>query len=152
MTSLHYIWDIFLASLRRILARKVTTFSAIFSLTLAISLLMGISIYTDGIYYQSFLDNIAETRENPESQVTIDNPTFSFLFHYYSGWHGGKTWDELSRLDSYFTQQGVQTLNIPSVDVVRLFETNTFYLFPQDTAMFIKVFNCNLCAFQARFI
>jgi putative ABC transport system permease protein len=134
MTIVYYIWDVLYASANRLLARKVTTFAAVLGLTIAISILLSISIYADGIYYESFLNNVADTRENPENEGSTDNPTFAFLYHYNSGWHGLKTWNDLLPLDNYLTQDGVNFLDIPSIDVIRLFETDTFYLFPEDNS------------------
>jgi len=132
MILVHYFWEFFLTSLRRLYARKGTTLAALTGLTLAISLVLSIILYSDGIYYQTFLENVAKTRKNPENQRSKDNPTFSFLFHYFGGWHGSKTWDEIAVLDEYFTQRGMNSLGIPAINLVRLFGSDIFFLFPED--------------------
>jgi len=128
---IHFLTDLITASFRRILARKLTALAAIFGLTLAIALILSISLYADGVYYQSFLDNVAKTRENPEAVISEDNPTFSFLFHYFGGWHGAASWQELSPLDEYLTRRAVRILDIPAADMVKLFSSDDFHLFPQ---------------------
>ncbi|HBY08659.1 MAG TPA: hypothetical protein DEH22_13070 [Chloroflexi bacterium] len=131
MIFIRRIWAFILTSWRSLLARKGTALSALFGLTLAISLVLSITLYADGVYYQTFLENIAKTRENPENQISQEKPTFSFLFHYFGGWHGSKTWDELSKLDDYFVQEGLSSLGIPGIDLVRLFSSDVFMLFPK---------------------
>ena len=61
--------QLILTSLRRLLVYKSTALAALLGLTLAITLILGISMYADGIYYQTFLDNVAKTRENKENQL-----------------------------------------------------------------------------------
>ncbi len=123
-------FDLIRHSLRRLLARKGTSLAAILGLTLAISLILSISLYANGVYFQSFLENIIKTRENTENTISAENPSFTFLFHFFGGWQGAKTWEELQPLDTYFARQGVRELDIPAIDLVRLFETDTFYFFP----------------------
>jgi putative ABC transport system permease protein len=127
----HYLSELITASFRRILARKLTALAAILGLTLASALILSISLYADGVYYQSFLENVAKTRENPEAVISEDNPTFPFLFHYFGGWHGTKTWQELAPLDDYFSRRAVRTLAIPATETVKLFSSDDFHLFPQ---------------------
>jgi len=132
MYILNRSWDSLRSSLRRLYARKLTGVTAVFGLCLSLSLIISISRYSDEIYYHTFLDNVAETRENPENKISYSHPTFAFLFHYFGGWHGSKSWAKLKPLDDYITQEGIKQLKIPSIDLVRLFETDTFYLFPQE--------------------
>jgi putative ABC transport system permease protein len=132
MKLIQNISGLFLTSMRRLVAYKGTAFASFFGLTLAISLILSISIYSDGVYYTTFLENVAKTRENSENQLSLDDPTFAFLFHYFGGWHGSKNWDELASLDTYFVEDGIDTLGIPVVDFVRLFSSDTFHLFPKD--------------------
>ena len=126
------LWATMLTSIRRLIAYKGTALSALLGLTLAISLILSISLYSDGIYYQTFLENVAKTRENSENQLSQEDPTFSFLFHYFGGWHGSKDWEELSALDEYFIGRGINSLGLGVVDLVRLFGSDTFHLFPKD--------------------
>ncbi len=130
MNLLKNFWELILTSLRRLIAYKGTALAALLGLTLAISLILSISIYADGIYYQTFLENVAKTRENTENQISAEDPTFSFLFHYFGGWHGSKNWEELVSLDEYFVTKGINTLSIPVLDLVRLFSSDSFHLFP----------------------
>lgn len=125
-------WELILTSVRRLIAYKGTALAALLGLTMAISLILSISIYSDSIYFQSFLENVAKTRENSENQISEENPTFTFLFHYFGGWHGSKNWEELAELDVYFIQEGIDSLGIPVIDLVRLFSSDSFHLFPTD--------------------
>lgn len=128
------LWEFILASLRRLLARKGTALAALLGLTLAITLILSIALYADSVYYQTFLDNVAKTRENPENRLSRENPTFTLLYHYFGGWHGHKSWKELAPLDEFFTRSGVNRLGIPVIDLVRLFGSDVFFLFPEGDA------------------
>jgi len=132
MNLLKNFWELILTSLRRLIAYKGTALAALLGLTLAISLILSISIYSDGIYYYTFLENVAKTRENNKNQISAEDPTFSFLFHYFGGWHGSKNWVELAALDEYFVKKGITSLGIPVLDLVRLFSSDSFHLFPKD--------------------
>lgn len=120
-------WGILTTIPRRLLAQWGLVLAAIFGLVSSISLILSIPLYADAVYYRTLQETV---NIDPDDEAKTRSP-FSFLFHYYGGWHGNLKWDAIQPLDSYLSNSGAEVLGLPQKEFVRLIGTDAYPLFPR---------------------
>ncbi len=126
MKNLYRIWGILAAIPLRLIAQWELVLAATFGLVASISLILSIPLYADAVYYQTLQENITQGVEGEAKE----RPPFSFLFHYYGGWHGNLYWEEIQSADEYLTNSTANALHIPQRDLIKFISTDTYPLFP----------------------
>ena len=126
MKFLNRLWGILTAIPYRMIAQWELVLAAIFGLVASISLILSIPLYADGVYYRILQENITG---GPGNEVKA-RPPFSFLFHYYGGWHGNLNWREIEPVDYHLKYLGESTLDLPQREMVRFISTDTYPLVP----------------------
>ena len=110
----------------RLIAHRELALAAVFGLVVSLALILSIPLYADATYYRSLQKNIIE-----DSEFGVRaRPPFSFLMHYYGGWSGNLTWEDIQPADSYLTQSASATLALPQRQMVRFVQTDSFPILP----------------------
>jgi putative ABC transport system permease protein len=132
MRFFNRLWGILTAIPYRMIAQWELVLAATLGLVASISLILSIPLYADGVYARILQENITSGSGNEAKS----RPPFSFLFHYYGGWHGNLDWDEIGPVDEYLTSSVANTLNLPQDDMVRFITTDTYPIIPEGEIAF----------------
>ncbi len=127
MKLIYRIWGIITVIPSRLVARWELVLAAIVGMVVSLSLIMSIPLYADAVYYRSLQKTIIE-----DSEFGVKyRPPFSFLVHYYGGWSGSLSWEDIQPLDDYLDQSISSVLALPRLQLVRFFNTDSFPILPQ---------------------
>jgi len=126
MRFLNRIEGIFSAIPYRLVAHWELALASVFGLVVSLALVLSIPLYADAVYYRSLQKNIIE-----DSEFGVrPRPPFSFLMHYYGGWSGNLTWEEIQPVDTYLTESASRTLALPQLQLVRYIKTDAYPILP----------------------
>ena len=120
-------WAIFTVATRRLLSQRGLALATAIGLITSIALVMSVPLYTDAVYYRILKQELSQSTEEG---TTLYRPPFAFMFRYVGSLYGLKQWDDITKVDTYLTGPGVQTLGLPIKQIVRYGKTDNFRLFP----------------------
>ncbi|MBN1286734.1 MAG: FtsX-like permease family protein [Anaerolineae bacterium] len=106
---------------KRLLAQPGLAMATILGQVVAIALTMSIPIYSDAVYYQTFLRKVAPG--GAKSPLT-------FVFKAGGDLQGPSEWEDIQSVDHYLTAQTADMLGLPQKLGVRFFQTRYYDLHP----------------------
>ena len=126
MNFLARIWATLLIAVRRVLAQRWLALATTLGLVAAIALIMSIPLYSDAVYYRILQEELAQAGQS----VKNDRQAFAFIFRYVGSIYGAKEWEDLRPVDDYLWGPAPGSLGLPKEQMVRLYKTDPFRLFP----------------------
>ena len=128
MTFISHLWAMGLVTVKRLLRHPSLTLATLTGLTTMVAVVMTIPLYAEAVNYNILLSELSEQTE------TTKRPPFTYRYSYLGSLHGTLEWEAVQALDDYLTSTAGQRLGLPQDRVVSHFETDTYRLFPVDTA------------------
>jgi putative ABC transport system permease protein len=112
----------------RLIAHWELALASVFGLVVSLSLILSIPLYADAVYYRALKKTITD-----DSEFGVKyRPPFSFLFHYYGGWSGNLTWEDIQPVHTYLTNSTSSTLGLPQLQLVRYVSTDSYPILPME--------------------
>jgi len=127
MTFLLRSLAIFAVATRRLISQRGLALATAVGLVASIALVMSVPLYTDAVYYRILQEELSQTTDDT---AALNRPPFAFMFRYVGSLYGMKQWEDITQVDEYLTNQGVEALGLPHKMTVRYAKTDNFRLFP----------------------
>lgn len=128
MNFLSRSFAIFAVATRRLLSQRGLALATAVGLVASIALVMSVPLYTDAVYYRILQEELSQSGQ--EDAATLKRPPFAFMFRYVGSLYGMKQWEDITQVNTYLTNQGVEALGLPHKFTVRYAKTDNFRLFP----------------------
>lgn len=109
-------------AIKRIIAQPILALAAVLGLAITAALAMSVSIYVDGVYYRTFVDELTQGGER-------SRPPSTFSFSYVGG--NDSTWEHVRAIDSFLTDGLPPELALPTEFTVQHFKTGSYNLLPR---------------------
>ncbi|RPI34151.1 MAG: ABC transporter permease [Chloroflexota bacterium] len=124
VTTFLKITTVFRLAFKRLISQRWLALATAMGLTVSVALVMSIPLYADATHFRLLNERVSGQSEPGEKTP------LSFLFRFKSPRNGGPQWADLQSADEYMSSQAGNDLGLPTIKMVRLFETDTFKLFP----------------------
>ncbi len=117
---------------KRILSQPGLSLASFAGLVIAMAITMSIPIYTDAVYYQTFIKSVVEV---DTSGATLPRPPFAFMFRYGDGLNNPVQLEDTFGIDEYLTTSLAGEFGLPLNFAVRHYRSEPYPLYPQGAAV-----------------
>ncbi len=119
-------WAVLVVAVKHLLSQMGLTLATGLGLVAAVSLIMSIPLYADGVYYR-LLSTGFSAAGAPADEPGL--PPFAFLFRFIGKPGSDVTWDRILPLDTYLMSEVPTEIGLPYQGAVRLFNSDNVQLF-----------------------
>ncbi|MBV7338458.1 FtsX-like permease family protein [Chloroflexi bacterium TSY] len=119
-------WAILVLTMRRLTAQFDLTLTSLLGMASVAILVMSIPIYVDAVYNELLQAELS-------GPLAREHAPFTLLFHRVGHEAWPLSWQDIQDLDGYLTGPALSTQNLPQQIGVRLFKSDRFGLFAQNT-------------------
>jgi len=123
-------WTTTRFAFKRLLTQPLLSVAAILGLMIASGFIFSIPLYADAIYFRSFREELFSGRENLLTSSPVDYAPLPFVFELQGVGRGNPQWEDVGKVDTYFSKDALQRIGLPVMEDVRRFHTDFLYLYP----------------------
>jgi putative ABC transport system permease protein len=123
-------WTTTRFAFKRLLTQRLLSLAAILGLIIASGFIFSVPLYADAIYFRLFREELFAGREALLASNPVDYAPLPFVFELQGVGRGNPQWDDVGKVDTYFSREALQRIGLPVMEDVRRFHTDFLYMYP----------------------
>jgi putative ABC transport system permease protein len=123
-------WAIVRIAFKRLLTQRVLSLASIMGLMIASGFILSVPLYADATYFRLLREELLAGREFELTQKSVDYAPLSFVFELKAAGKNSPQWKNVVAVDDYLSGGALRTIGLPTLQVVRRFRTDGYYMFP----------------------
>ncbi len=127
------IWATAGIAFKRLLTQRFLSLASIAGLMIASGFTLSVPLYADATYFRLLREELLAGREVDLIQKPVDYAPLAFVFEQKAAGRNSPQWNDVERVDTYFSGEALQTIDLPILQLVRRFRTDGYSMFsPRD--------------------
>ncbi len=124
------IWVTAGIAFKRLLTQRFLSLASIAGLMIASGFILSVPLYADATYFRLLREEILAGHELELTQKPADYAPLSFVFELKAPGKDSPQWKKVTDVDGYLSGEALQTVNLPILQVIRRFHTDSYHMFP----------------------
>src|SRR5512142_677307 len=124
------IWATAGIALKRLLTQRLLSLASIAGLMIASGFILSVPLYADATYFRLLREEILAGNELALTQKPADYAPLAFVFELNAPGRDSPQWKKAADVDNYLSSQAPRTVDLPILQVIRRFHTDSYHLFP----------------------
>ena len=127
------IWATAGIAFKRLLTQRFLSLASIAGLMIASGFTLSVPLYADATHFRLLREELLAGREVDLIQKPVDYAPLAFVFEQKAAGRNSPQWNDVERVDTYFSGEALQTIDLPILQLVRRFRTDGYSMFsPRD--------------------
>ena len=124
------IWATAGIAFKRLLTQRFLSLASIAGLMIASGFILSVPLYADATYFRLLREELLAGRDLDLIQRPVDYAPLSFVFEQKAAGKNSPQWKNVVDADEYLSGAALQTIDLPTLQLVRRFRTDGYFMFP----------------------
>src|SRR5687768_8007094 len=127
------VWATARIAFKRLSTQRFLSLASIAGLMIASGFTLSVPLYADATYFRLLREELLAGREVDLIQKPVDYAPLAFVFEQKAAGRNSPQWNGVEKVDTYFSGEALQTIDLPILQLVRRFRTDGYSMFsPRD--------------------
>src|SRR5687768_693691 len=124
------VWATARIAFKRLSTQRFLSLASMAGLMIASGFILSVPLYADATYFRLLREELLAGRELDLIQKPVDYAPLSFVFEQKAAGRNSPQWQNVEEVDGYLTGAALRTIDLPTLQLVRRFRTDGYFMFP----------------------